>query len=66
MGHTWKNGSHLKTESHLENGSNFKKWVTLGEMSHTWKRGSLLKMGLTWNYKSRLERWAKLSKMGQA
>ena len=34
MGHTWKNGSHLK------------KWVTIGKMSHTWKNGSQVALAL--------------------
>ena len=47
MGHTCKNGSHLKTGSHLE------KWVTLEKMCHLGRNGSpLQKMFYIWKKES--------------
>ena len=73
MSNALKNGSPLEkwltlgtNGSHLENGSNLKKytWVTLGKMGHTWKKGVTLgKMGHTCKNGSHLKKWVTLGEM---
>ena len=51
----WKNGSQLKTGSHLES------WGKLRKMAHTKK-----KIGHTWESGSLSEKWVTVGKIGQS
>ena len=76
VGHTWKNGSHLKKRSHfykwvtlVEVGhtctrrSNFEKWVTLAKAVHNMKKSvKLARVGHTWK-NGHLQKWVTLEKL---